>query len=70
MYMEALAENTPHIDYDVVNSPKPFTGLKDLGTKQGYVIYNDIKRLFPEGEQVDNYLDHIPWSAASMISST
>ncbi len=67
--MEALAENTPHINYDVDNSPKPFTSLKDLGTKQGYVTYDDIKRLFPEGEQEDNYLDHIHWSAASMISS-
>ena len=65
-YMDALAENTPHIDYDLVNSPKSFTSLKDLGAKQGYVTYNDIRLLFPEGEQDDNYLDHVLWSAASI----
>ena len=57
--MNGLTENILLIDFDVDNPPDSFASLKDLGTKQGYVTYNDIQHLFPEAEQDVDYLDQI-----------
>jgi len=57
--MNGLIENILLIDFDVDNPINSFSRLKELGTKQGYVTYDDILRLFPEAEQDVDYLDQI-----------
>jgi RNA polymerase primary sigma factor len=57
--MNALGENKLIIDFDVENSPDPFARLKELGTQQGHVTYENILHLFPEAEQDVDYLDSI-----------
>ena len=57
--MNALAENKLIIDFDVDKPPDSFTRLKELGTQQGHVTYENILHLFPEAEQDVDYLDRI-----------
>ena len=57
--MNGLAENTLLIDFDVDNPTNSFARLKELGSKQGYVTYDDILHLFPEAEQDVDILDQI-----------
>ena len=49
--MTSLAENTLLIDIDANHPNNSFARLKELGTKQGYVAYDDILHIFPEAEQ-------------------
>jgi RNA polymerase primary sigma factor len=57
--MNRLAENKLLIDFDVDTTIHSFARLKELGTEQGHVTYDDILRLFPEVEQNIDYLDQI-----------
>ena len=57
--MNGLAENILLIDFDVDNPSNSFARLKELVSKQGYVTYNDILRLFPEAKQDVDILDQI-----------
>jgi RNA polymerase primary sigma factor len=57
--MNAITENKLLIDLKVDNSVVSYTRLKELGTEQGYVTYDDILRLFPEAEQNIGLLDQI-----------
>jgi RNA polymerase primary sigma factor len=57
--MNALTENKLLIDFDVDNSIISYARLKELGTEQGYVTYDDILYLFPEAEQDIGLLDQI-----------
>jgi RNA polymerase primary sigma factor len=57
--MKTIAENILLIDFDVDNPPNSFARLKELGTKQGFVNYDDILVFFPEAEQDVGYLDQI-----------
>ena len=57
--MNGLAENTLLIDVAVDNPTISFARLKELGTKQGYVTYDDILHQLPEAEQDVDYLDQI-----------
>jgi RNA polymerase primary sigma factor len=57
--MNTLSENLLHSEIAVDTPIESFASLKQLATKQGYVTYNDIRLLFPEAEQDDNYLDKI-----------
>jgi RNA polymerase primary sigma factor len=43
----------------VDNPPDSFVRLKELGTQQGHVTYENILHLFPEAEQDVDYLDRI-----------
>jgi len=57
--MNGLAENILLIDFDVDNPTNSLARLKELGTKQGYVNYDDILHLFPEAAQDVDYLGQI-----------
>jgi RNA polymerase primary sigma factor len=57
--MNGYAENILLIDFDVNNPTNSFVSLKELGTRQGYITYDDIIRVFPEAEQDVGYLDQI-----------
>ena len=57
--MNGLAENTLLIDFDLDNPTNSYARLKELGSKQGYVTYDDVLRLFPEAEQDVDILDQI-----------
>jgi len=57
--MNRSTENILHININVDNSTISFSRLKELGTKQGFVTYDDILRIFPKVEQDDDLLDQI-----------
>ena len=57
--MNGLTENILLIDVAGDNSTNSFARLKELGTRQGYVTYDDILQKLPEAEQDVEYLDQI-----------
>ena len=57
--MNGLAENILLINFDADNPTNSYAHLKELGSKQGYVTYNDILRLFPEAKQDVDIMDQI-----------
>jgi RNA polymerase primary sigma factor len=57
--MNGLVESTLHIDFDAVRLPNSFARLKELGTQQGYLTYDDILLFFPEAENNVDDLDQI-----------
>jgi len=57
--MNRSVENKLQIDFDVENPIPSIARLKELGTEQGYVTYDDILSLFPEVEEDIDFLDQI-----------
>jgi RNA polymerase primary sigma factor len=57
--MNGLAENILLIDVAVNNPTDSFARLKELGSRQGYLTYDDILQQLPEAEQDVDYLDQI-----------
>jgi len=57
--MNVLTENILLINLDVDNPTNSFARLKELGSDQGYITYDNILNLFPEVEQDVDFLDQI-----------
>jgi len=57
--MNKSVENKLQIDFDVESPIPSIARLKELGTEQGYVTYDDILRSFPEVEEDFDFLDKI-----------
>jgi RNA polymerase primary sigma factor len=57
--MNRIIDNKFLYDFESDNPIYSFARLKELGSKQGHVTYDDILRLFPEAENNINYLDQI-----------
>lgn len=57
--MNKLTENLLFKDLDNHNPNNAFVRLRELGTKQGYVTYDDILDLFPDTELNVDVLDQI-----------
>jgi len=57
--MTGITENSLLINFEVDAPRNSYAVLKALGTRQGYVTYDDIIRIFPEIEQDFDALDQI-----------
>ena len=57
--MNKLTENICFADLDIYNPTNSFASLRELGTRQGYITYDDIRGLFPDTELNIDTLDQI-----------